>query len=259
MTQPHCTPGHRLALKLLACCAAAIPLDVTAADTEGVIPDRPGFSTGTYTLDPGQVGIELGFEMTFGNAGSPRKSTTAPLLNLRIGATQDFEIDLAWAGWTTEHTAGHTSTSAGDGMIAGKLSLASSAHANFSLLGGLTLPMGNTSGQTDPIVSFLWDTPLSNAVTAFGVLQFTSYRDDGGRHVVFQPAVGLSLALSDRFGYFVEVFGDIPLGSATQRSHMIDTGLTYLITKNLQVDLNLGFALDRRADDFIGTGLAILF
>jgi hypothetical protein len=256
-----CTPGRGLARGLLTCCAAATLCGAAAARAEGVVPDRPGFSTGTYTVDPGQVGVEVGYEMAFGNADSPGKRMTAPLLDLRIGATPDLEIDLMWTGWVTEHTAGRTSTASGDGMIAGKLSLSSSVHAHLSLLGGISLPSGSaaSSGHVDPTLSLLWDYTLSDAVTAFGMLQFAGYRDEGDHRVVFQPAAGLSIALSDRLGSFVELYGDVPLGSGTQRSRMVDTGLTYLLTENLQLDFSLGLSLDRRADDFVGTGVAMLF
>jgi hypothetical protein len=67
---------------------------------------------------------------------------------------------------------------------------------------------------------------------------------------IYSVAIGKGLPYN--FGAFVEVYGFIPeTGSA---DHLFDTGLTYMITPNLQVDTSFGLGLSDNAPDFFISG-----
>ncbi len=40
---------------------------------------------------------------------------------------------------------------------------------------------------------------------------------------------------------------------------MFDAGVAYLLTDDIQLDINFGISIDRNSSDFIGAGFAIRF
>lgn len=242
-------------------CSAFVSLGSAAADmVQTVVADRPGFSTGTYTVTPGHYNLELGYVASFGH-GSPRRIThTAPLLDARIGLTPESEIDLMWSGWNVERMAGNSTSSTSDMAIGGKYRLASHPQFNITALGVLSLPTGSaSSGHANPTATIAWNYTLSDTVTAFGVVSLASYVEEGNRRYAIQPAVGLSFSHSAKLGTFVEFYSDVPLARDTPHADTIDAGMTYLLTDSTQLDFNFGLSLDRRSDNFVGTGIAMRF
>lgn len=247
--------------RCLLLCLAFVSVGGAASEmTETIASDRPGFSTGTYTVTPGHFIVELGYEASSGRGGASRTTHTAPLLDLRVGLTPESEIDLLWSGWNTVRVASHSTTSTSDMAIGAKYRLVSQPRFNITALGILSLPTGSaSSGQVEPTAAVAWDYTLSDTVAAFGVVQLASFVEDGDRRSNVQPAVGLSFSATDKIGTFIEFYSDVPLGRDTQRADMIDAGITYLLTATTQLDLNFGLSLDRRSDDFVGAGIAMRF
>lgn len=69
-------------------------------------------------------------------------------------------------------------------------------------------------------------------------------------------AVSIGRSLNDRVTVYGEVFGDKPNGAKAE--HSFDTGLLFLISPTLQVDIAAGTALNSQAPDyFITTGLSL--
>jgi hypothetical protein len=69
-------------------------------------------------------------------------------------------------------------------------------------------------------------------------------------------AVSIGRSLNDRITVYGEIFGDKPDGA--KAAHSFDTGLLFLISPNLQVDLAAGTALNSAAPDyFITTGFSL--
>lgn len=254
-------PGVRSHIrKIFLLCSACVGLNgATPTLAETVIADRPGFSTGTYTVEPGHFNVELGYEASFSNSGASRTTHTAPLTDVRVGVVPEMEIDLMWSGWSIDRVAGNSSTS--DMAIGGKYRLVSQPQYNITALGVLSLPTGSTasSGEMNPTVALIWDYVLSDSVTAFGMAQVASSVESADRHYNLQPAVGLSFDLTDKLGTFVEFYSDKQLMPHTQRSDMMDTGITYLLTDSTQLDFSVGLSLDNRSDDFVGAGIAMRF
>lgn len=243
-------------------CSAYVGLSsATPCLADTVIADRPGFSTGTYTVEPGHFNLELGYEASFSNSGASRTTHTAPLMDVRVGVAPELEMDLMWDGWSTDRVAGNSSTATSDMAIGGKYRLASHSQYNITALGVLSLPTGSgaSSGDVNPTVALIWDYVVSDWATAFGMAQVASSAESADRHYNLQPAVGLSFSHTDKLGTFVEFYTDMQLGPNTQRSDMMDAGITYLLTDSTQLDFNFGLSLDNRSDDFVGAGIAMRF
>jgi len=233
-------------IRLLPAILATLPLVLMA---ESVVPDRPGFSTGTYTVSPGGWQLEAGIQHSYGrNVGDP-DSYTAPLLNLRTGLTQNTELNLLWDGIQFVEGQGQDEAYV---MLGAKHRLIESDLYNFSLLGHLSLQEDHLT----PFLGLLWDRKLTEKTGLFGTLQVATSIDAGKRRKNFQPAIGLNFSHTDNLSSFVELYADAPLNGDRQAS-VFDAGLAWMVHENLQLDFNFGLSMDSRSEDFAGFGLAI--
>lgn len=233
------------------------------AQETSIITDRPSFSTGTYTVQPGKVTVEFGYQYAFNHNGIDSSIQTTPQLATRIGVTAKVEIDILWNGWSIEQTENQSSKySSSDLSIGSKYRLIKNDAYNLSLLAVLSLPTGSTpstSKYIDPIIGLLWDYVLSSDISAFGVLQANSSVSQEKRIFNVQPALGLSFSHSKQLATFIEYYSDIPLRSGETNQNTIDGGVTYLVNNDFQWDINFAIGLNAISDNYVGTGFAIRF
>jgi outer membrane putative beta-barrel porin/alpha-amylase len=77
---------------------------------------------------------------------------------------------------------------------------------------------------------------------------------DNGKPALIYTAV-LGFSVFENTGAFIEIYGDAPKYS--KASHLIDGGLTYNITNNLQLDASVGYALTEWTEDmFVNAGVS---
>lgn len=229
-------------------------------NAEPIQPDRPGFSTGTYTVEPGLSHLEFGFQSDYASPMGESNSSTLPLLNYRRGLTADTELNLLWDGWS-QASETQKSRSVSDILVGLKHRLIVNDTYNISVLGNVSLPTGSNSDfeSTSLFLALLWDYAIAEKISAFGTLQGVSFVEDQQRSNNFQPAVGLSFTHTDTISTFIEYYHDISLNIDTPDSRVFDLGIAYLLTSRIQLDLNAGFALDKYGSDFIGMGVAVSF
>jgi hypothetical protein len=220
--------------------------------------DRPGFSTSPQTVPSGRLQIEGGYQFT---ADRGVESHALPLFLIRAGLTRKIELRVIWDGLSWAEDNGRFKPEASD------MSLGLKAHfmeqsrllPAIGLLGSLSLPTGNggsTSNGVDPTGGLLWNYELAAGPSLFGTVLISSVSSNDGRFFEAANALGISLPINDRVGSFLEYFGFYRIGPA----HNLNGGLTYLLTDNLQLDVNGGFGMNGRADDyFLGTGVAFRF
>ena len=231
------------------------------AHSEPIQADRPGFSTGTYTVDPGVTHLEFGFQSSYGKGPTSAGEFTAPLINIRAGITSDTELNILADGWTLERNAAQNGTYAQDVLVGIKHRLVASDKYNISVLGYISLPIGNEQGGAgfSPFIGLLWDYSLTQSVSAFGTVQVISSVTDYTRSTNFQPAIGLSFAHSKKISTYVEYYSDISLNLNNDHINTIDAGIAYLLTDDIQLDFNFGVSDDSDAHKFIGAGMAVRF
>ena len=185
------------------------------AQTNPIVPDRPGFSTGAYTVKPGRLNIEFGYQYSFNNHNNDTSTHTTPLSNLRLGITNKIELDLLWDGWNIDDQEdSNPETSVTDASVGGKYRIIEIDKFNLTALGLLSFPVGSspsTSGHIDPRLGLLWDYSLSNSMSIFGNVLANSDVTKGDRNYSIQPIVGVSFSHTSQLGTYLEYNSDIPL------------------------------------------------
>ena len=124
-----------------------------------------------------------------------------------------------------------------------------------ALFAGVSLPVGDSdlsSDDYDPELGFFWS--YSSGLDWFGTAKLT----DSGKRYKLENAIGINLSLGQETSAFIEYEGSYPEGQGP--AHDLNFGVTWLLSHNLQVDLNGSLGLNSRASDYgLGTGIAYRF
>lgn len=243
-------------------CALSAFYSLPLLATETVVPDRPGLSTGTFTVNPGQYIAEMGVQSNFRRDGNQPNALAIPQLTIRGGVTDKLEWDIISNGAVLSDADGEPAVwSFSDISVGGKYSFVEASNWNLSALALVSLPVGSkeaTSDNVDPLVGLLWDASLSDSVSAFANVLMSSFEAEEGRIHDVQVALGLSFSHSQKVGSFVELFATKPYGNEPSTA-LVDAGITYLLKDTVQLDISAGVALNNDTDNFIGAGVAWLF
>ncbi len=255
-------------LGLGACLALAL---APAAGGQDLVTDRPDQTESSVTVARGQWQIETGWTV----AGDETDGVEVDVQELpgtlvRVGLAKNWELRLGWTGWVREEVGSgafsEVSEGTGDGELGAKVFLAEEKGGapEIALLFGTSVPIGEdgmSSERFDPSFRFSFAHTLSDRLSLgynLGMEWETSV-GDGERHTLSRGiyTVALGIALSDRLGAFVELYGDVAASDSGSPAHAFDGGFTWLLTDTLQLDVAAGVGLSDAADDwFVGLGVS---
>lgn len=240
-------------------------LAVTAsplAAQEQIVTDRPDFTESAVSVDPGRVQLETG--LTHTEAGDVEATSFGEVL-VRIGWTEALELRLGVNSYVDVDGAGGGDSGFEDSTVGIKLELkrpaqdAAKAVPEIALLLDTTLPTGNAGSSQSglqPGLIFALGWTLSETLS-LGVNFGGSYASaEGERFFEGSGSVALGIALSETWGAYVEYYGFVPESSGGDSTHFANTGLTYLLSDDLQLDLRVGGGLSGDDSDlFVGFGV----
>lgn len=242
-----------------------------AQGQDEMITDRPDQSESTAIVGRGVFQLETGITIERDESAlvvQENREWAGSLL--RWGLSERFELRFGFTGYTeavTEVADGKTTASGlGDAELGFKLRLRDGQGRSpaIAFLAATTLPVGEeglSSERYDPTVRFAFDHELGDAL---GLGWNVGYRREsapgpaGVEHqdyVLYSASLGISAG--ERWGTYFELFGDVAAGGSGEDSHSFDTGITYLLTPDLQLDLEAGLGLNGAAPDtFFGFGVS---
>lgn len=104
---------------------------------------------------------------------------------------------------------------------------------------------------------------LATEVSASSGTQFNKSIDEatGGTYTGYAQSWTAAYSLTDRLGGYTEYYGFYPSGADAERvKHYFNGGFTYLVNKDMRLDIRGGKGLnDAAADYFVGTGITVRF
>ena len=245
-----------------------------AADRDSpLVTDRPDFVESGVTVGLGVLQMEIGYTFTYDNDGSQSvRSHGYPEALFRYGFWKEwFELRLMFNFLEEETVSGGTSSwlrGSEDIYLGAKIALVPQEGMlpETGILINMVVPSGSANisdGEVLPGVSLVYSWELDNGWALAGQTQGNRALDaaTGNAYTEFSQAVSMATSLTDRIGYYAEWFCLVPGGAETmQPEHYFDTGFTFLIHNDLQVDFRGGIGLsDAAADYFFGTGLVRRF
>jgi len=243
----------------------------SAADDDTINPDRPGVVETSKVVGQGRLQLETSVQWDRQrDDGSHQRTLTSPTL-LRIGLGESTELRIETDGRTIVHesdpaTGAHTVTAGwADTEVGLKWHLADQ-QGNAPSTGVLlhaALPSGSRALRGTGLRPSLrlvaeWELPHD---LSFGVMPGlgSDSDDSGARYGYGILAANLGKAFNERLHGFVELaapqIARAPHGG-TQAS--FDTGLTWLVNRNCQLDVQLNHGLNRRTPDLsMAVGLSV--
>lgn len=236
----------------------------TTGDDDPLVTDRPDATESAETVRPGRVQVEGGYTLT--GIDEARAHALGEVL-FRVGLADRLEFRVGLDSFAWVSTPGGSSSGLTDTSIGFKFKLheggATAADPTVAILASTSLPTGAdefSRGVAEPAVRLAaaWD--LSDRVSLSSNIGWAYLRDRDTEEWFSELAasVALGYGISDRWGAFLEYFGFYPATGNGPAANFVDTGLTYLVTGDLQLDGRVGYGLNRDADDFfVGFGTTV--
>jgi len=226
--------------------------------------DRPDYTEATDTILPGLMQLESGFLLSrHALASAPQHQVGAPYALFRLGLTRFAELRLDADGFTSESRLmnGEWEQHGGssDLELGAKVRLLDErVHLPaFAFVAGVSFPTGSgyfSSGRVDPFLELAWSKSLPRG---FSVGSNVNFRW-GGSETEHGYSLSVGHALGHGFASYGEIYRISPI-DGDERAHWIAKGgITRLLGKNAQLDLEAGHTISARTPHwFLGAGFAI--
>lgn len=236
---------------------------------EPLVTDRPDFTEASSTVGLGVFQLESGYTFIGNDDDGVRTSIhSAGEFLVRYGIVDDwleFRASLNPLA-QREEAAGIVSSTAGttDLQLGFKawLTAQDEWRPEMALIGRLGVPTGSnafTSNEVQPSFVWLYSWDLNEDFALAGNTGFYRATDDTDHDfLLLTQSVSLGVSLTDNLGCYIEYFNLVPHSAiGVQPQHYLDGGFTYLLSKDIQLDIRAGHGLNHAADDFFaGVGLS---
>lgn len=238
---------------------------------EPLVTDRPDFTEASSTVGLGVFQIEGGYTYSYdANATSSTKGHSYPETLFRYGIFAEWlEARVAWnyaAVGESEFGANRTSDAGAEPLYLGlKIALTGQEGLlpEMALMPQMTVPTGPKEfggDETLPGVGWLYGWDVNDFISTGGETQANRALDETSArpYLEFAQSWTVGYAIHDRVGAYTEWFVIAPDGADVDHTqNYFNTGLTFLVNDNLQLDIRYGVGLNEAADDyFTGSGLA---
>lgn len=226
--------------------------------------DRPDFTEGTSTVPAGHYQLEGGY--TFTRQGTDESQSLGELL-LRIGVNDRVEARLGIGSydWDDPGIAGEPRINGSEDPVLGmKIRLTGDdAKTQLAILLNTTVPVGSdgfTSDDWQPEVKLALGWDLTDRISLAPMLVYIYASDGGERFNQFAASLSAGFTLTERWGAYLEAYGFSKESADGSSTTYLDTGLTYLVSKDVQLDVRVGAGLDSPHPNwYAGLGAAIRF
>jgi hypothetical protein len=243
--------------------------------------DRPDTTETPFSVDAGHVQIEstfLGFSRSARDgAGVITDTTEIGTTNVRIGLTNTVEAGFVWQPYgivrTHDDPAGSVrQTGVGGLELRGKINLwgndtfGKPGSSALGLLPFVVLPTDRHNGISPEFAEGGLIVPYAVKLTdklGLGINAGVSWLKedaDSSYHAEYLASASLGVEWTDKLGTFYEVAGRFNTTDPRGDTVLLGTGLTYRLSKNLQLDAGVNFGVTPAADRFNPfVGLAVRF
>ncbi len=250
----------KIQFKTLLIASLLIP---SLSHSEPIVTDRPDFTESSQVVELGKIQIEAGY--TFSESDTTQGHTLGELL-IRIPVLPRLEARLGINSFAFSNEGSTETSGLQDSSIGIKAMILPEQNGwipQTSLIAGTTLPTGGnpySESTLQPGVKFCFGWELSENWALSSNLNYDRSSEAGTAFNEFSQSLSLGWGFADQWGAYLEAFSFQPDLAGKVASTYINTGLTYLISDDLQLDARVGSGLNGiNKDYFIGFGASSRF
>lgn len=233
-----------------------------------LITDRPDATESPNTVPQGFFQYEGGFLFSKNKAGTGGVDRTALNTGLfRIGVLDNLELRLGYNIMEQTHEMLVCATTAKelsglDPMLLGfKMAIrqGETGKADLGFMAHVYLPFTASEDFRPQTTAVDFRFSVGHTLNESSSIAYNIgaqwAADEAEMAYVYTVAYGLSL--SEKWGVYLELYGDLPENSSP--NHSWDTGLTYLINNHIQLDATIGSGITTDQAILLSTGLSVRF
>jgi hypothetical protein len=227
-------------------------------------PDRPDVTESAYTVDAGHYQLEMDFANFIYNKtdGTTTKAWDVGDFNFKAGLFNNVDVQLVYDNYLnvqTKDSSGKSTTQSGFGDFTTRLKINlwgdDGGKTAFALLPFVKFPtstdnLGNNAVEGGVIFPLAVIFPHDFDLSLETAVSYMKNDDNGGYHEEFIASASLDHQIVGKLSGFLEFFSNFTTESHAGWAGMVDTGLEYLVTKNIQLDLDCYFGVTRAAADY---------
>lgn len=236
--------------------------------------DRPDQTESPYTVDAGHVQIEMDFfKLTYDHwttDGTRSETWNIAPVNVKIGLCNRVDLQVILDNYVNVRTREGkvTSRASGFGDITTRLKVNlwgnDEGSTAFAVMPFVKLPLDSSAirnGHTEGgiILPFTISLPGDWGVALMTEVDFVS-DERGGYDTEWVNSISVSHDFTKRLGAYVEFFSVVGNVPGFDWIGQVDTGVTFALTDNIQLDCGCNFGVTKSAPDFQPfAGLSVRF
>lgn len=227
-------------------------------------PDRPDETESAYTVDAGHYQLEMDFvNFTYDKlSGTTTKAWEVGDFNFKAGLLNNVDVQLVYDNYLNVQTTdglGNAATQSGFGDFTTRLKINlwgnDGGATAFALLPYVKFPtstdhLGNNAVEGGVIFPLAVSLPHDFDLSLETAASLMKNDENGGYHEEFIASASLDHQIIGKLSGFVEWFSDFTTESHAGWVGTVDTGLEYLVTKNIQLDCDCYFGVTPAAADY---------
>ncbi len=233
-------------------------------ETEALVTDRPDATESPSTVAPGFIQIETGgFYERFEDNGITSESYTFNTTLVRLGLLDNLELRVGW-----DFVEGKTSVNGNtlDNVTSGfnpllfgtKIAIAEEEgwKPEIGFLGHLYLPFTASENYRPETTGVDFRFAFAHTLSEKSSLSYNlgaQWRDDSPE-AAYIYTLSYGYSITEKFGAYLEIYGDFPEDS--KPNHLWDSGLTYLLSNNVQLDATVGSGITEGQDVLLSAGVS---
>jgi hypothetical protein len=231
---------------------------------EPLITDRPDATESPTTIAPGFVQVETGsFYESFEDNSIKYETFTYNTTLIRLGLLDNLELRIGW-----DFVEGKTSingnrlsnvTSGFNPLLLGtKMAVAKESGwmPEIGVLGHLYLPFTASEDYRPETTGVDFRFSFAHTLNEKSSLSYNlgaQWKDDS-LEAAYVYSMSYGYSLTEKIGVYAELYGDLP--EDNKANHFWNTGLTYLISNNVQLDATVGSSITKGQDLLLSTGVS---
>lgn len=226
--------------------------------------DRPDKTESAYTVDAGYFQLEMDLVNYIDNhdhGGSDHSLSIAPI-NLKAGLTSNIDLQLIFDSYQRVRSrspeASETVRNEGVGDITSRLKVNlwgnDGGRTALSVMPFVKFPvnsndLGNDSYEGGVIFPFAVELCEDFSLGLMTELDILRNDEDNGNYESYINTITLGHDLNEEVGAYIEFFSEIPSEQSDEWIGTADFGMTYAVTRDIQLDAGLNVGVTDAADD----------